>query len=46
MNIDNKLYTGRPTELRSDVEMAIYDKLDAHGISVDKLTAEIICALK
>ncbi len=32
MNIDNTLYTGRPTEQRSDVEMAIYDKLDALGI--------------
>ena len=32
MNIDNTLYSGRPTDERSDVEMAIYDKLDALGI--------------
>ena len=32
MNIDNTLYTGRPTDQRSDVEMAIYDKLEALGM--------------
>ena len=32
MNIDKTLYSGRPTDERSDVEMAIYDKLDALGI--------------
>ncbi len=34
MNIDNTLYTGRPTDQRSDVEMAIYDKLDALGMLI------------
>ncbi len=32
MNIDNTLYSGRPTEERSEVEMAIYDRLDSLGI--------------
>jgi len=32
MNIDKTLYSGRPTATRSEVEMAIYDKLDALGI--------------
>ena len=32
MNIDNTLYAGRPTERRSEVEIAIYDKLDALGM--------------
>ena len=32
MNIDNTLYSGRPTDERSDVEMAIYDKLDSLDI--------------
>ncbi|MBR6983125.1 MAG: WYL domain-containing protein [Ruminococcus sp.] len=32
MNIDSTLYNGRPTDTRSEVEMAIYDKLDSLGI--------------
>ena len=32
MNIDSTLYNGRPTTTRSEVEMAIYDKLDSLGI--------------
>ena len=32
MNIDKTLYTGRPSDERSEVEMAIYDKLDSLGI--------------
>ena len=32
MNIDKTLYTGRPSDERSEVEMAIYDKLDNLGI--------------
>ena len=32
MNIDSTLYSGRPTDTRSEVEMAIYDILDSLGI--------------
>ena len=32
MNIDKTLYTGRPSDECSEVEMAIYDKLDSLGI--------------
>ena len=32
MNIDNTFYSGRPNDERSEVEMAIYDKLDSLGI--------------
>ena len=32
MNIDNTLYNGRPTDTRSEVEMAIYNKFDSLGI--------------
>ena len=38
MNIDNTLYAGRPTERRSEVEIAIYDKLDA--LSMDYKRAD------
>ena len=40
MNIDNTLYTGRPAGQRSDVEMAIYDKLDALGIDYKRADHE------
>lgn len=32
MNVDRTLYTGRPSDERSEVEMAIYDRLDSLGI--------------
>ena len=37
MNIDNTLYNGRPTDTRSEVEMAIYDKLDSLGIEYKRV---------
>ena len=40
MNIDNTLYTGRPTDQRSEVEMDIYDKLDSLGIDYQRADHE------
>ncbi len=40
MNIDNTLYTGRPTDNRSETEMAIYDRLDALGIEYKRADHE------
>ena len=40
MTIDNTLYTGRPSEKRSEVEEAIYDSLDELGISFARVDHE------
>ncbi len=40
MTIDKTLYTGRPTEKRSAVEEAIFDKLDQLGISYARVDHE------
>lgn len=40
MKVDQTLYSGRPADRRSDVEMAIYDKLDALGISYSRVDHE------
>ncbi len=40
MNIDNTLYTGRPTDKRCETEMAIYDRLDALGIEYKRADHE------
>jgi len=37
MKIDPTRYVGRPTERRSEAEEAIYDRLDALGISYDRV---------
>ncbi len=36
MNICKALYTGRPSDERSEVEMAIYDRLDYLGIDYQR----------
>ena len=40
MNIDTTLYTGRPTDNRSETETAIYDRLDALGIEYKRADHE------
>lgn len=40
MKINNTLYTGRPEEQRSEVEMAIYDKLDELDIEYKRADHE------
>lgn len=37
MRIDHTVYNGRPLERRSDVEEAVYDKLDELGISYTRV---------
>ena len=37
MRIDQTVYTGRPSDRRSDVEEAVYDKLDELGISYTRV---------
>ena len=50
MNIDNTLYNGRPTVTRSEVEMAIYDKLDSLGIEYRdrylRLASRLCCRVR
>lgn len=40
MKIDNTLYTGRPSDKRSEAEETIYDKLDSLGISYQRVDHE------
>lgn len=40
MNIDNTLYSGRPTNNRSEPEVAIYDRLDSLGIEYKRADHE------
>ena len=37
MTVNNELFTGRPSDKRSDVEEAIYDKLDQLGITYHRV---------
>lgn len=37
MNIDHTVYTGRPADRRSDVEEAVYNRLDELGISYTRV---------
>lgn len=40
MNIDNTIYSGRPSDERSETEMAIYDCLDSLGIEYKRADHE------
>ena len=45
MNIDSTLYSGRPTDTRSEVEMAIYDTDNNIQLVIDNdlMSVEYIC---